>query len=209
MIIRKKDNFFVIAVFLLLFFIVWFFISTEIGSAVDTKISTAIFDCGHNNFLTIFFLLITNYTLGEIAGVFAVMIYGAFRKDKFFLIISSLVSLLILAADWFLKNIFVRPRPFVTLPEVENISDYILRDYSFPSGHTVFAFFIAYILTHRFQFVGIKKYVIYFLAILVGFSRIYLGVHYLGDVLAGAILGSLFGIMTMLIMNKYPRTILK
>ena len=59
---------------------------------------------------------------------------------------------------------------------------------SFPSGHTTTAF-------SGFVMLGLfwpkYKYIFLFLAIIIGISRIILGVHYLSDVIAGAVLGSL------------------
>jgi undecaprenyl-diphosphatase len=61
---------------------------------------------------------------------------------------------------------------------------------SFPSGHTALAFTIAVMLSDWRP--DLKNY-LYSLAVLIGFSRIYLGAHFLVDVLAGALLGYLIG----------------
>jgi undecaprenyl-diphosphatase len=58
--------------------------------------------------------------------------------------------------------------------------------FSFPSGHTAAAFIIATLLSHFF---GILAAPVYIWALLVGFSRIYLGVHYPTDILAGVVIG--------------------
>ncbi|MBK6938440.1 MAG: phosphatase PAP2 family protein [Chitinophagaceae bacterium] len=86
-----------------------------------------------------------------------------------------------------LKHIINRKRP------AEKYPDFIAVVYektpSFPSGHTSGAFANATSLSLAFR----KWYVVvpaYSWATLMGYSRMYLGVHYPSDVLAGAILGS-------------------
>lgn len=66
--------------------------------------------------------------------------------------------------------------------------------YGFVSGHATNSFalfvFLSLILSSKFRWL---KYILCFWAILVSYSRIYVGVHYPGDVICGAILGSLVG----------------
>lgn len=61
-------------------------------------------------------------------------------------------------------------------------------DPSFPSGHTAIAFMIATFLSARYPKWSI---LFYFLACLIGITRIYLGLHYPSDVIVGAIIGVL------------------
>lgn len=88
-----------------------------------------------------------------------------------------------------LKNLVGRARPFDV---VEDIIPLISRptDFSFPSGHTASAFACAWLMLRKLP----KKYGIpaVILAALMGFSRMYVGVHYLSDVLVGAGIG-IFG----------------
>lgn len=88
-----------------------------------------------------------------------------------------------------IKNIVARPRPF---DAVEAIVPLINRPwgYSFPSGHTCASFASALILLRMAP----KRYGVaaVVLATLIGFSRMYVGVHYPGDVMAGFLV-ALFG----------------
>jgi len=96
-------------------------------------------------------------------------------------------------AAWvIIKELVRRPRPPVAL------SSFIEIGWSFPSGHVTNAFALAtfgtiFLWKHlegRMRTIALVPPII---ATLVGFGRVYLGVHYLSDVLAGAVLGIIFG----------------
>ncbi len=94
------------------------------------------------------------------------------------------------AVYYVLKNVVIRrDRPYVTLSDVNTMHLDTADKYSMPSGHTTAAFAIATALTLRYP----KPYVYipaYAWAAFVGYGRIYMGLHYPSDVLAGALLGS-------------------
>ena len=94
-----------------------------------------------------------------------------------------------LAGQITIKSIVKRPRPCHTYPEV-NILLPVPTDLSFPSGHTTSSFACSTVLFIFFPILGIIAYT---WAALTGFSRIYLFVHYLSDVLTGAVLGTIIG----------------
>jgi membrane-associated phospholipid phosphatase len=92
-----------------------------------------------------------------------------------------------LGATYAVKYAVNRERPFVTYPDISPKTND--EDPSFPSGHTSVAFTTATSISLIYP----KWYVIvpsFLWAGAVGYSRMYLGVHYPSDVLAGALLGS-------------------
>ncbi len=103
---------------------------------------------------------------------------------------------------WFvvetIKALADRARPFALLADVRVIGWRALGR-SFPSGHTSQAFFIVSLLTHHFQVLPLVSAALYLVAAIVGFTRIYVGAHYPRDVVAGALLGTVWGIVIALV----------
>lgn len=94
-----------------------------------------------------------------------------------------------------LKNLIARARPCWINTDVSMLVS-VPTDYSFPSGHTLHCFIAATILMYYDRRLGIPALM---MAVLVGFSRMYLYVHFPTDVLAGAALGIGIGIVTVMI----------
>lgn len=108
-----------------------------------------------------------------------------------------------LGACQLIKNGVDRPRPYEDYPDILKKSDG--DNGSFPSGHTSSAFATATSLSLNVP----KWYVIvpaYTWAASVGYSRMYLGVHYPSDVLAGALLGSASAWLTFKVNNWLQST---
>ncbi len=103
---------------------------------------------------------------------------------------------------WFIvetvKALTDRARPFANLQDVRIIGWRALGR-SFPSGHTAQAFFVMSLFIHHFQFIPWVNIALYLVAALVGVTRMYVGAHYPRDVIAGALVGLVWGIMGVLI----------
>jgi membrane-associated phospholipid phosphatase len=97
-----------------------------------------------------------------------------------------------------IKALAERDRPFLALEETR-IVGWREKGTSFPSGHTTQIFFMATLFILRFNFEVQAALGLYVLATLVGFTRIYVGAHYPRDVVGGATLGIIWGILTLLV----------
>ena len=140
-------------------------------------------------------------TAGIIWFVFGVVLFLLEEKKDHWFVLQLFVSAgaagLVTSV---LKHVVARYRPS---PEMGAIIVSAARDlYSFPSGHATLAFAGAVVLSAkepRFQ------WFFYTLAFLIAFSRIYLGVHYPLDVVAGGILGFGIGRLTETVLVQVIR----
>lgn len=96
------------------------------------------------------------------------------------------------------KALADRTRPFITVVG-SRVVGWRARGRSFPSGHTAQIFFLASLLTRHFGIEPSVAQAFYGIAALVAISRVYVGMHYPRDVLAGAMLGTVWGILWILI----------
>lgn len=108
------------------------------------------------------------------------------------------LALCLLFGNLLLKPLIGRIRPFNVQDAVTLLITAPL-DYSFPSGHTMSSFAAAMVLLRTDRRMGIPAMV---LAALIAFSRMYLYVHYPTDVLAGLLLGCLFGWLSVSIIRR-------
>lgn len=96
-----------------------------------------------------------------------------------------------------LKAATNRPRPFETIPQADPLMGATVGQ-SLPSGHAATSFAGAVVLTYLFPRSAPYAFL---LAAAIAFSRVYVGVHYPSDVLAGAALGAWVGLAGVLVVR--------
>lgn len=122
------------------------------------------------------------------------------KEDKQIAILSFFSLMFADILVYILKLIFLRPRPYITLDNVELVKTEL--NYSFPSGHATLSFAVYTLIGYKY-----KKFILAILiASIISITRIYLGVHYPSDIIFGAILGVLITLILIKIEEKY-RTI--
>ena len=141
---------------------------------------------------------ITQIGNGLTAFLLATGLYiGGVRQLAIVIILGTLTLLLVVET---VKLLTFRARPFFVFSEAQVIG-WRERGRSFPSGHTSQAFFLVVVTIDYFQPLFPIVFILYGLAFAVAFSRVFIGVHYPRDVIAGAIIGSVWGILGTLIQN--------
>ncbi len=102
-----------------------------------------------------------------------------------------------------LKPIVMRARPFNYFDA--NLLVKAPHDYSFPSGHTSASFAMIFVLMkEKFKIKGVPVYLFaLLLAIFISFSRIYLSLHFLTDILGGIAIGTLCGYLSYVAVGKW------
>ena len=109
---------------------------------------------------------------------------------------------IIIVCNLVLKNIIARPRPYTWDGYASILMIEQQSDKSFPSGHTVALFEMALCVAYSTKGRGKKWGIIaYVFAFVIAFSRLYVGVHYPTDVIGGIIIGTIDGILAILIVN--------
>ena len=162
-----------------------------------------------NNILNMIMPFITNF--GSTIACFTICgliyLFGGVRAKK--VVILALLALFISsAAVYFLKHLITEPRPFLALTNVHQLVSESEIYCSFPSGHTTSSFAVATVigLKYSIEVLNRKLRLIYPLlafAAVIGFSRVYIGVHYPLDV----VLGGLIGIISALVVLKFENNI--
>lgn len=133
--------------------------------------------------------------LGVIWIILSFFLLTKGRHIKAGLMILLALALASILGEGVIKHIVKRKRPFIK----NNLIELLIAEpssYSFPSGHTASSFAAATVFIDTNMALSS---VIVSLAILISLSRVYLRVHYLSDVIGGALLGFFCGVVVILI----------
>jgi undecaprenyl-diphosphatase len=133
-------------------------------------------------FLTAFMKLMTRIGDGQVWALVILILFFVNIYAGFALLFGSIIQIVL---QQIIKNLFSRQRPYVSHEEISIVINPPDR-FSFPSGHTAGAFVLVFFFWYFYPFLFVPMLV---LATLIAFSRMYLGLHYPTDVMAGVILG--------------------
>ncbi|MFA6414503.1 MAG: phosphatase PAP2 family protein [Candidatus Paceibacterota bacterium] len=145
------------------------------------------------DWLAVFFASYSQYVWAAVLLLFFFWPMHGRVQNRIMIVLSVAAALVArLVVKGALMFAYPRPRPFVELASVHPLINSPLAEnfQSFPSGHTIFFFALATVIYCFNRTWGTVALVA---AALVGLSRIYVGVHWPTDVLAGALLGALTG----------------
>ena len=147
----------------------------------------------HFHWLDTIMLPITYCGDGTVLAIVALGLWRLRGWRKFLWLVLILISAGILVQ--MIKYFFPSPRPSAVFPDIHILGP-VLRARSFPSGHTASTFGLISFLSGEFPKLVTLLWV---MAILIGFSRVYVGAHFPADVLFGAGLGYLVAKIYMLV----------
>ena len=158
-----------------------------------------------NNDLMLFFTFLGTHKFLIPANLTLIAYFLFIKRHKWYSIKVPAIALTSLGLMFGLKYLFGRPRPDVPLLfEADGLS--------FPSGHALFSItfygLLIYIIYKSVKTAWVKWSLISLLAVLciiIGFSRIYLRVHYATDVIAGFCVGFIWLVFAIWLLNRMQR----
>jgi len=139
-------------------------------------------------------------TIWALIGIILV-IKRKYRKYGIMVILALILCFII--GNLTLKPLVARIRPFNAAPFLDILLIKPPTDFSFPSGHAMCSFASGVVIFYMNKRIGIFALI---LGTLMGFSRLYLYVHYPSDVFCGMVIGILIGIISIIIVNNIEKT---
>lgn len=152
----------------------------------------------------IFFKYMTHLGDGAVFAVIIILLaFVKFRWALYELLAALLTLIFVFIAKQLIFKGMPRPTKYFDDSELLHLVEGVKMHAwnSFPSGHTItaFAIFMILVLVVRNNYL---KFLFTLIAILAGFSRVYLSQHFLGDVFSGAIIGSLIAVSSCTITDN-------
>jgi undecaprenyl-diphosphatase len=146
------------------------------------------------------FITEKDHFLFLLIGLWLVLFWKARRRGRI-VAVATLVVIAISdqASAHLLKPLFARTRPPYALESVRLLVD-TTRSFSFPSAHAANAFAVAAFVS---SFYPRTRLYLYFVAALVAYSRVYVGVHFPSDIAAGAVLGLAVGFGAAYLLRRF------
>lgn len=158
-------------------------------------------------FLSSIFIPFTHLGDAALIWFFIILLLLISKKNRRAAVLGFVaLGLGFLFCEFGLKLLINRPRPFDVMPDLVSLIKRPTGS-SCPSGHTSTAFAFATVV-----FMNTKKrwsIPVLVLALIMGFTRMYVGVHYPTDVLGGCLLGITVGILVSILGNKIIKKIYK
>jgi len=153
----------------------------------------------HQNFWRLFFYFFADF--GIILIIFG-LIYLIIKNRIRAFFAAGVAVILSTIITFVIYLIWQRPRPYVTYADVGKLASHT-STISFPSGHTFLSFAIAMVvLLYGHKKLGAAMFAV---AILIAISRVATGVHYPSDVIGGATIGILSGILSYWFMESFEK----
>ncbi len=198
-----------VLVWLVFFGCVWLFFSIahDVFVDKDTAFDTMLFSFAESHTTPavtrtmkyISFLASANYLL--VAPAILVLIFSFFERMRWFALKVLLISFSSSVLNHAMKRLFERPRPETAMEALSSLS--------FPSGHAmiggVFYGLLIYIVWRTVEQPASRWFytiILTLLILLIGYSRVYLNVHYATDVLAGYAVGVVWLMISIYLMRK-------
>lgn len=158
-----------------------------------------------NNDLMLFFTFLGTHKFLIPANLTLIAYFLFIKRHKWYSIKVPAIALTSLGLMFGLKYLFGRPRPDVPLLfQAEGLS--------FPSGHALFSItfygLLIYLVYKSVKTVWMKWTLItllFILSMIIGFSRVYLRVHYATDVIAGFCVGFIWLVFAIWLLNRMER----
>lgn len=177
---------------------------------IDTELLIILNNLGSEQWDSFWFFLTNQFSWSPLFAFLLFLIFKKFGWKSGVLMLLFLIVLVAFSDQFtnFIKNTFQRLRPCNTEAVIQVIRkfDYKPSSFSFYSGHAAssmtFSFFIILLLKPYYKCI----WLLLLFPLFFGYSRIYLGVHYPIDILAGYMAGIFFGSLFYLLQKKLRLT---